>query len=835
MAAAEQASDLGEEKPTRGCCAKSELQEARDNNIIVNARRGLCSCFPFTDIPILLVFIAFFVGMAYVFFEGVSNGNVNRLLYGTDFSGTACGDSASGTENYDNQYWPNPLYAYDTSGNPMMGSICLDACPTSVNSTSTSGTVDHDHIICTCNNDLTIGRGQTYMTSVYQSWGQFVDDDSVNNSLASGGDSLLALDCNGGSGCTTSQCSHHGPNWVRYENPTDEMKNANSNLSKTLYYHMPNAWISPYMGYSGTGYGQNIVNKYMIPNCMYAYETYEIMNRCLPRLDASLWDDFCGNSSSTSSLCPDISQYDSYMNSFAEVGGKALTDLQITYPIILGSFGFAILFGFLWLYFMEKCATCVVWTVIILAMIMTALVAAVCFWFGYDLQQRCDVTPQLVSYDTDLRNMYVSYVFGGIFAALWLVVTCVAVCACKQITEASRLTALASEAFLDFPYLLLYPAVQVMALFAVIALWSLGGALLASSGDQEISAVYGSASWAFNDTLQYMMWYWLFGGLWLVELVLACGFMIVAFCFSMWFFSTEVSEPPEEGSRGISCCGGTPPPVRAVPNCTLWKACKMTWFNHLGTVTFGALIMAIIDFIRIVVEYIEHKKEEYLGKDPNALGPCAKIVFQLWDYIFCCLRSCLWCLDKCMRFLNQNAYIQTCINGTDLCKSACAAVQAMLSHIVLFALLTTIQKGFFWFGKISISFATAGICGLLIEQLYADQISSIIIPVFVCLMVGYGISSAFMQVFDMGIDTMLGCYAEADQAAGAVALCCCCGSYDPRGDLQDHIPSKLVKHIDEKKETEEYITKQKLRDELRESENKKTDVPLSGTDTKNTE
>ena len=77
------------------------------------------------------------------------------------------------------------------------------------------------------------------------------------------------------------------------------------------------------------------------------------------------------------------------------------------------------------------------------------------------------------------------------------------------------------------------------------------------------------------------------------------------------------------------------------------------------------------------------------------------------------------------------------------------------------------------------------------------------LPVCVCLLVGYGISCAFMQVFDMGIDTMLGCYAEADQASGAVALCCCCGSYDPRGDLQDHIPSKLRAHLDEQKETED--------------------------------
>merc|ERR1711998_384132 len=107
-----------EEKPERkGCCgSKVDIDTARDteNQIVACKTRGtmFCGCrlLPFTDFPILLVFIGFFIGMIYVFGWACTYGNLNRLQYGTDYSGHACGDSDYGTADYKHQYWANPLY-----------------------------------------------------------------------------------------------------------------------------------------------------------------------------------------------------------------------------------------------------------------------------------------------------------------------------------------------------------------------------------------------------------------------------------------------------------------------------------------------------------------------------------------------------------------------------------------------------------------------------------------------------------------------------------------------------------------------------------------------------
>ena len=120
---------------------------------------------------------------------------------------------------------------------------------------------------------------------------------------------------------------------------------------------------------------------------------------------------------------------------------------------------------------------------------------------------------------------------------------------------------------------------------------------------------------------------------------------------------------------------------RLMPSCILYDAIKCTCLHHLGTVAFGSFIIAVIQLLRLILEYVEQKYKEMNGGEI----PCH------WKFIFCILRCCLWCLEKCMKFLvcilaaelclsalslqNKNAYILTCINGTSFCSSACHAAK----------------------------------------------------------------------------------------------------------------------------------------------------------------
>ena len=64
---------------------------------------------------------------------------------------------------------------------------------------------------------------------------------------------------------------------------------------------------------------------------------------------------------------------------------------------------------------------------------------------------------------------------------------------------------------------------------------------------------------------------------------------------------------------------------------------------HTGSLAFGAFLIALVQLIRIFLEYMNHKLKKSESK-------AAK-------FIMTCLRCCFWCLEKVLKFINRNAYI----------------------------------------------------------------------------------------------------------------------------------------------------------------------------------
>lgn len=89
---------------------------------------------------------------------------------------------------------------------------------------------------------------------------------------------------------------------------------------------------------------------------------------------------------------------------------------------------------------------------------------------------------------------------------------------------------------------------------------------------------------------------------------------------------------------------------------------------HLGTIAFGALILAICRMIRVVLEYISTKLKTY----DNAVTRA----------ILCCMKCFFWCLEKFLRFLNQNAYIMCAVHGTNFCTSAKDAFNLLMRNFL---------------------------------------------------------------------------------------------------------------------------------------------------------
>ncbi|CAN0589016.1 unnamed protein product, partial [Ectocarpus sp. 12 AP-2014] len=63
---------------------------------------------------------------------------------------------------------------------------------------------------------------------------------------------------------------------------------------------------------------------------------------------------------------------------------------------------------------------------------------------------------------------------------------------------------------------------------------------------------------------------------------------------------------------------------------------------HTGTAAFGSLIIAIIKTIRAMLTYMQKKLQKSGSKAAQA--------------VLCCLSCFFWCLEKCVKFINKNAY-----------------------------------------------------------------------------------------------------------------------------------------------------------------------------------
>ncbi len=90
---------------------------------------------------------------------------------------------------------------------------------------------------------------------------------------------------------------------------------------------------------------------------------------------------------------------------------------------------------------------------------------------------------------------------------------------------------------------------------------------------------------------------------------------------------------------------------------------------HSGSLAFGALIIAIIQMIRIILAYIQSKlKKNKESKIAHAILTCMQCLFYL--------------LEKIFKYINRHAYIEIAIYGYDFCTGACKAVKLILRNVL---------------------------------------------------------------------------------------------------------------------------------------------------------
>jgi solute carrier family 44 protein 1 (choline transporter-like protein) len=167
--------------------------------------------------------------------------------------------------------------------------------------------------------------------------------------------------------------------------------------------------------------------------------------------------------------------------------------------------------------------------------------------------------------------------------------------------------------------------------------------------------------------------------------------------------------------------------------------------NHIGSAALGSFIIILVKIPRCILMYIYRQIKD----NENV---CAKILVK------CCI-CCLWVLEKCLRYLNYNAYSLVAINGTNFCKSACDAVATLLSNSLRVIAINTVGVFVLFLGKIVVMAVTGGI-GVVLVMKYHPHVQYVVAPVGVVLTFSFLTAHCFLSVYEMAVDTLLLCFCE---------------------------------------------------------------------------
>jgi hypothetical protein len=213
-----------------------------------------------------------------------------------------------------------------------------------------------------------------------------------------------------------------------------------------------------------------------------------------------------------------------------------------------------------------------------------------------------------------------------------------------------------------------------------------------------------------------------FSMLWNNAFIIAVGQCTIAGAVGVWYFTPNTEK-------------GTKPAVRTgLRNCFRY---------HLGSLAFGSFILAVVQFIKWYMYYLQKQAEQ-------AKNPVAVRIFKILQYI-------IWCFEKCIKFLNKNAYIQIALLGKNFCRSAWNAFMLILRNAGRIGILGSMGA---IIGRLGVAFITAatGVIGyFILTGMHADDLTSPIVPTFLFVVMGYLAAKLTMNVYSLAVDTILQC------------------------------------------------------------------------------
>ena len=438
--------------------------------------------------------------------------------------------------------------------------------------------------------------------------------------------------------------------------------------------------------------------------------------------------------------------YSKFMNQDAADYFKTYMQDIITSRNVIFGFGFAVAlvasFVFLYLLSLESLAWIITWTCIV----GVAGLQIIVIILAYNTTKTWDAESPQVHTDNQILALKV---FSAIMMGIAGLYICLMLFARKSINVAVKCLSMASMAIEEMPFIVFSPLFQVACFVVFLIPWVFYVLNLASLGSWETnySAYTDSATglttqiptgkkWVPDEgnNISGKLWFLFFCLLWTMNFIASYGQTVIALAISKWYFTNPVNR------------------VAEISNRTLISAYLTVARFHLGTVAFGAFLIALVQFARAVALYLQkHTSEAFRA------NPVVKIAF-------CCINCCLACMECCMKFISKNAYIQTAIHGTSFMVSAKNAFFTIARNILRIGAVFTVSHLAIIAGKLFVTALATATSYYYFTGEYAEKLHDFVAPTILVFIISWMTASMFFDVLQMAIDTILMCYVADEEA-----------------------------------------------------------------------
>ncbi|XP_070168788.1 choline transporter-like 1 [Polyergus mexicanus] len=476
------------------------------------------------------------------------------------------------------------------------------------------------------------------------------------------------------------------------------------------------------------------------------YPSIPVLNRCIPKAVQDMSETI-------------ISNLYGLINSW-DVIKQVLGDLYKTWRQILALSFLACVLSLLTISIFHLLASIVTWIIIVLVTI-ACTGGTILLWMTYaDIKKTLDKTDPNELLEESIQNERAFLAFSIIATIITIILLFLSFILRKRISFMAALFKESAKCLKELPGLFFVPFLTFVTLIMFFAFWVFIILCLATANypktkpvqmyENNIFDLMNLSSVSENTSLieekkidfslesfktftlveyvdatwvKYMWWVYLIGLIWTSEFIVACQAMVISGSVAHWYFrGKNASKSPVCSSIGHLAC------------------------YHLGSVACGSFFITIFKLPRLILTYLHTKFEK-----TKETSPCSQCGLK------CCI-CCFYCLEKFIRYMNNNAYTVVAIEGTHFCDAAKTAFTTLVSNALQIAVINGFGDFILFLGKCFVTATTGSIALLLMRQ--DPKLHFYAIPILIVCVFSFFIAHCIISLYETVIDTLFLCVCE---------------------------------------------------------------------------